>query len=98
MALGDYFSAFGSGPWSYVDHPIGLLDEFGVMFDDEDAVSILDHGLKHSEQDFDVDKVQAGGRFVEKKKGFVLAFTQAEVSEFWNFFGVAACIEMSGDL
>ena len=54
-------SAFGPE----IDHPIGSLDDFEVMLDDQQTAAVLDQPLQRGEQLGDVVEVQPGRGLVE---------------------------------
>ena len=66
-ALGDDLSAFVAGFGSQVNDPIGAFDDVEIVFDDEHRMTGIDETLKSFQQNPDVVKVQAGGRFVEEE-------------------------------
>ena len=68
-AFGDDFAAVGAGVGANLDQPVGGFEDVEIVFDDDDAVSVIDERLKDGEETFDVVAVQAGGGFVEEEQG-----------------------------
>ena len=64
-SLGDDASSFAAGARSQVDEPIGAGHDVEIVFDDEDAVSLVPQVLQSFEESPRVTRVQADGRFVE---------------------------------
>src|SRR5438552_10048837 len=68
-AVRDDVTAFVTGLGPEINDPIGAFDNVEVVLDDEHRMTGIDETLKSFQQNADVVKVQAGGRFVEKKQG-----------------------------
>src|SRR5258708_6070107 len=64
----DDVTAFLTGFRPEVDYPIGTFDNVEVVLDNQHRMAGIDEPLKSFQQDADVVKVQAGGRFVEEKQ------------------------------
>ena len=52
-----------------VDDPVGGLDDFEIVLDDDDRVALVDQLMQHFEQLAHVVEMQAGGRLVEQIEG-----------------------------
>jgi len=55
----------GLGP--EINDPIGTFDDVEVVLDNEHRMTGIDETLKSFQQNADVVKVQAGGRFIEEE-------------------------------
>ena len=66
-AVRDDVTAFVAGFRPEVNDPIGALDDVEVVLDDEHRMTGIDETLKSLQQNTNVVKVQAGGRFVEEE-------------------------------
>src|SRR5689334_5037073 len=64
-ALSDDLSAAGSAFRSEVDDPVGGLNYIEIMFDDHDGITLVAQPVNHFQQQRDVVKMQARGRFVK---------------------------------
>ena len=60
----DHTPAFGAAAGAEIDHPIGALDEVGVVFNGDDGVARVYYAIQSVEQDCYVFGVQPRGRFV----------------------------------
>jgi hypothetical protein len=69
---GNDFAAGIAALGAQVDHVIGRLHHFHVVFDDEQRVAALHESLQRIEQLLDVGEVQADGGFVEQEQGVCL--------------------------
>jgi hypothetical protein len=56
----------GLGPQVY--HPVGAFDHIGIVFDNDDGMTLFDQGIEGGEQFFNIVKMQPGGRFVKDEK------------------------------
>ena len=63
----DNVTAFVPGFRAEVNDPISALDDLEVVLDDQHRMTGIDETLKSLQQNADVVKVQAGGRFVEEE-------------------------------
>ena len=63
----DDVTAFVASFGPQVNDPIGALDHVEVVLDDQHRMTGIDEALKGFQQNADVVKVQAGGRFVEEE-------------------------------
>ena len=63
----DNVTSFVPGFRAEVNDPISALDDLEVVLDDQHRMTGIDETLKSLQQNADVVKVQAGGRFVEEK-------------------------------
>ena len=68
-AGGDDLAALSAAFWSEVDKPIGMADDFEVVFDDEEAGALFNELFEGVEEAGDVVEVEAGGGFVEQVEG-----------------------------
>jgi len=66
-AVRDDVTAFVPGIGSQVNDPIRALDDVKVVLDDQHRMAGIDETLKGFQQNADVVKMQAGGRFVEEE-------------------------------
>ena len=62
---GDDFAAAVAAFGAEVDDPVGGLDDFEIVLDDDHRVALVDQLVQHFEQLRHVVEVQAGGRLVE---------------------------------
>ena len=60
-------TAFVTGFGPQVNDPIGALDHVKIVLDDQHRMTGIDETLKGFQQNADVVKMQAGGRFVEEE-------------------------------
>jgi len=63
----DNVTSFVPGFRAEVNNPIGAFDNVEVVLDDQHRMTGIDETLKSFQQNADVVKVQAGGRFVEEE-------------------------------
>src|SRR5579872_3594917 len=63
-AGGDDFAAAIAAFGAEVDDPVGGLDDFEVVLDDEDRIARLDQRVQHFQQLLDIGEMQPGGRLV----------------------------------
>jgi len=63
----DNVTSFVPGFRAEVNDPISTLDDLEVVLDDQHRMTGIDETLKSLQQNADVVKVQAGGRFVEEE-------------------------------
>ena len=64
----DDFAAAVAAFGAKVDDPVGGLDDFEIVLDDDDGVAGLDELVQHVEQFCHVVEMQAGGRLVKNVK------------------------------
>ena len=65
-ALGDDLAAAIAAFGAEVDDPVGGLDDFEIVLDDDDRVAVVDEAVEHFEQLRKVVEVEAGRGFVEE--------------------------------
>ena len=65
-----------------VDDPVGRLDDFQIVFDNEHGVAGIDKAVQDVEEQPDVGKVEAGCRFVEHVEGLTGALLDQFAGEF----------------
>ena len=75
----DQLAATVSTVGAEVDDPVGTLDDFQVMLDDEDGMAALDECFERTHQTLDVVEVQARGGLVEDKECGLLLLLSDEV-------------------
>src|SRR6202030_4731977 len=62
------FAAFISGFRSEIDNPIGALNHFKIVLDDDDRVPAIDQSLEKLQQHRHIVEMQTGGWFVENEE------------------------------
>ena len=65
----DDFAAAVAAFGAQVDDPVGGLDDFDIVLDDDHRVALLDELVQHLEQLAHVVEVQAGRGLVEQVEG-----------------------------
>src|SRR5579864_301670 len=71
-------SAAVAGLGTQVDHPIGRPDNIGIVFDDQDGMSLFDEGVERSQEFADIVKMKPGGGFIEDEEDMPLRPAFAE--------------------
>src|SRR3954451_23898312 len=67
-APGDDLAAAVAAFGAEVDDPVGGLDDFEIVLDDDDRVALRDQLVQHLQEFLDVVEMQAGGRLVKDIK------------------------------
>ena len=65
-ALGDDFTAVGTGFGAEVDDPVGFGGDGHVVFDDDDRVALVDEAVEDINEARDVFQVEADGGFFDE--------------------------------
>ena len=79
FALGDLFGGAGTDHLaaatpafgSKVYNPVGALDDFGVVFYDDNRVSPLNQLIKSLIELTNIVEMESGGRFIEDEEDFL---------------------------
>ena len=80
------FSAF----WSHVYHPVGNLDDVGMMFYYHYAVPAFYQGMEGRKQLLDVVKMQTSGRLVKDKHHGVVQCSFHQIGSKFHTLGFTA--------
>ena len=66
---------------SHIDDMVGTLDDFHIVFDDEDGMATLNQSVEGIEQSADVVEMKTGSRLVEDEEGRLLLLLSDEVGQ-----------------
>ena len=89
-AFEDDGSSVDSGLGSNLNDMIGVFDDVGLMFDDEEGVACVDESMEDDQKAFDVDEMESGGGFVENEEGIDAAFGAGEKLAEFEALGFAS--------
>ena len=62
------FTSVKTGFGADLDDVVGVFNDIGLVFDDEEGVADVDEAMEDGEEFFDVDEVETRGGFVENEK------------------------------